>query len=204
MPPFSSRILSISSSSLLPIRTLFTPSIPSSFYLLINKVAKNNTAPIRTYISHTSSNRSSKLKSPSILFASLNRHISTTPVRYVNELDISSRISLLEDKLSHSNKTIEELTKVTREGGQGLTKAFNTLWIMSGMAVIYFVFVTGWMTLMINDLIGHMHGIPVVRMITVAQAKKGNNNNNTDVGLPPDSGFTEANTQLEPHLATEK
>lgn len=63
--------------------------------------------------------------------------------------------------------------------------------------------------MLLTDVSGHLHGIPVVRMIALPKAssaggdRKDAEGGGIDVRVEPDKRFTDANTVPEPHLATD-
>ena len=102
--------------------------------------------------------------------------------------------------------------------GEALKKAAGSQFLLNGFVLVYLFTICTWMLLLLTDLSGHMHGIPVVRMVTLkptevatATAKgKGEGEHEHDHGraaeLPvmPEDGLLDVNTVPEPHLATSK
>ena len=113
---------------------------------------------------------------------------------------------------------LAEMAKRQAADGEALKKAAGSQFLINGFVLIYLFTICTWMLLLLTDLSGHMHGIPVVRMVTLrpdaattATAKStGERNREHDRGhaveLPvmPEDGLLDVNTVPEPHLATSK
>ena len=131
-----------------------------------------------------------------------------------NSLNTLQSIQTATVEVEKCRAQLAELAKRQAADGEALKKATGSQFLMHGFMFIYLFTVCTWMLLLLTDLSGHMHGIPVVRMVTLkppaavtaTDKGKGELEHSHAVELPvvPEDGLLDVNTVPEPHLATSK
>jgi hypothetical protein len=131
-----------------------------------------------------------------------------------NSLNTLQSIQTATVEMEKCRAQLAEVAKRQAADGEALKKAAGSQFLINGFVLIYLFTICTWMLLLLTDLSGHMHGIPVVRMVTLkpdaAPTAKGKGEGEHDHGhaaeLPvmPEDGLLDVNTVPEPHLATSK
>ena len=209
--PLSIRATPFNSSNL---NTFAPPSISST--TLISAQMKGGPRSTRRVITTAPPSSSSSAAAVSGEFAPILSRLQHVEHRLeANSLNTLQSIQTATVEVEKCRAQLAELAKRQAADGEALKKATGSQFLINGFFLVYLLTVCTWMLLLLTDLSGHMHGIPVVRMVTLkppaaavtaTDKGKGELEHGHAVELPavPEDGLLDVNTVPEPHLATSK